>query len=49
MTDTDGDGVVSFTFKPAQKVKAGTFVTATATNIVTDDTSELSAPKKVGG
>jgi hypothetical protein len=49
VTDTDGDGVVSFTFKPVQKVKAGTFVTATATNVVTDGTSEFSAPKKVGG
>ena len=49
VTDTDGDGVASFAFKPRQKVRAGTFVTATATNVVTDDTSEFSAPKKVEG
>jgi hypothetical protein len=30
-------------------VKAGRFVTATATNASTGDTSEFSAPKKVQG
>jgi CSLREA domain-containing protein len=43
VSDTDGDGIVPFTFQPPQKVKAGLFVTSTATN---DDTSEFSAPKK---
>lgn len=47
VSDTDGDGVVSFTFKPAKKIQAGMFVTATATDQATGDTSEFSAPKKV--
>ncbi|MDQ3638404.1 MAG: hypothetical protein M3426_10490, partial [Actinomycetota bacterium] len=47
--DTDGDGVVAFTFKPARKVKGGMFVTATATDEGTGDTSEFSASKKVRG
>ncbi len=47
VTDTDGDGIVPFTFKPTNKVKAGMFVTATATNDSTADTSEFSAPRKV--
>ena len=47
VSDTDGDGVVSFTFKPSKKVKEGMFVTATATDQATSDTSEFSAPKKV--
>jgi hypothetical protein len=38
-----------FTFKPTQKVKAGLFVTATATRVVTNDTLEFSAPRKVLG
>ncbi len=51
ITDTDGDGIITtFPFKSARKVKAGLFVTATAT---TDepaaDTSEFSAPRKVRG
>jgi CSLREA domain-containing protein len=49
VTDTDGDGIISFTFKPTKKVKEGLFVTATATNNSTSDTSEFSAPKKVRG
>ncbi len=44
---TDGGGRVSFTFKPNKKVKAGLFVTTTATDDSTGDTSEFSAPKKV--
>jgi CSLREA domain-containing protein len=44
-SDPDGDGVISFAFKPEKKVKAGLFVTATATH--DSDTSEFSAPKKV--
>jgi CSLREA domain-containing protein len=52
--DNDGvaDGIISFTFKPEKKVKAGMFVTATATYTGKpsgDDTSEFSAPKKVQG
>ena len=47
VSDTDGDGVVSFTFKPSKKVKEGMFVTATATDQATSDTSEFSVPKKV--
>jgi hypothetical protein len=46
VTDTDGDGIMPFTFKPKGKVKAGLFVTATATNNATTDTSEFSSPKK---
>jgi len=41
------DGTISFTFQPSKKVKAGLFITATATCLF--DTSELSAPKKVRG
>lgn len=48
-TVADGDGVVTFSFKPERKVEAGTFVTATATNVATGDTSEFSAPRKVRG
>lgn len=44
---SDGDGVVSFAFKPKAKIKAGLFVTATATSGATGDTSEFSAPRKV--
>ncbi len=44
---TGADGNVAFTFKPQKKVKAGLFVTATATNNDTGDTSELSTPRKV--
>jgi CSLREA domain-containing protein len=47
VTDTDGDGIISFTFKPANKVKAGMFVTATATDQATSDTSEFSLAKRV--
>lgn len=49
VTDTDGDGIMPFTFKTKQKVKVGLFVTATATDDATGDTSEFSAPKKVRG
>jgi hypothetical protein len=45
----DASGQVSFTFKPPKKVKPGLFVTATATNDATDDTSEFSAERKVSG
>ena len=41
---TDSSGDASFTFK--KKVR-GALITATATNFLTDDTSEFSAPKKV--
>ena len=47
VSDTAGDGIMPFTFKPQKKVKAGLFVTATATGVSTADTSEFSAPKKV--
>lgn len=45
VSDPDGDGVISFAFRPADKAAVGTFVTATATH--DDDTSEFSAPKMV--
>jgi hypothetical protein len=48
VTDTDGDGIMPFTFKPTKKVKAGLFVTALVTNDG-GDTSEFSVPKKVRG
>jgi hypothetical protein len=41
---TDSSGNASFSFK--KKVR-GALITATATNFLTDDTSEFSAPKKV--
>lgn len=47
VTDLNGDGILPFTFKPQKKVKPGRFITATATNQATGDTSEFSAPKKV--
>ncbi len=47
--DGHTDGKISFTFKPPKKVKAGLFVTATATKVAEDDTSEFSAPKRVRG
>ena len=47
--DGDGDGIMTFTFKPAKRVKAGMFVTATATYDSTGDTSEFSTPRKVSG
>ena len=47
VADKDGDGIVAFTFRLQNKVRAGMFVTATATNDVTGDTSEFSAPKRV--
>jgi trimeric autotransporter adhesin len=46
--NTDAGGQASFTFR-TKKVKAGMFVTATATNDTTGDTSEFSAPEKVRG
>ncbi len=39
--DTDGDGIIPFTFKPLKKVKEGLYVTATATYNSTGDTSEF--------
>lgn len=45
VSDANGDGIISFTFRPRQRVGAGNFITATATH--DDDTSEFSAPKKV--
>lgn len=42
---TDADGVITFTFRPGQKVRVGNFITATATHA--SDTSELSAPRLV--
>jgi hypothetical protein len=42
VTDTDGDGIITFTFKPKKKVPRGQLVTATATNQTTGDTSEFS-------
>ena len=42
---TDADGVITFTFRPGQKVRVGKFITATATHA--SDTSEFSAPKLV--
>jgi CSLREA domain-containing protein len=48
VNDADGDGIMSFNTKSALKVKAGLFVTATATD-GTGNTSEFSTPKKVGG
>lgn len=44
---TAGDGNVSFTFEPTQKVRAGKFITATATNQTTGDTSEFSKARQV--
>jgi hypothetical protein len=44
------DGIIPILpFKSARKVKAGLFVTATATNDATGNTSEFSAAKKVSG
>jgi CSLREA domain-containing protein len=47
--DTDGDGIIPFTFEPPKTVKEGLFVTATATNNSTGDTSEFSAAVAVDG
>jgi hypothetical protein len=48
VTDTAGDGIISFTFRLERKIAAGQFVTATATGSF-DGTSEFSAPRKVEG
>jgi CSLREA domain-containing protein len=45
---TDTSGSVSFSFKSKKKVGKGQNITATATNDSTGDTSEFSAPAKVG-
>lgn len=42
------DGLRSFTFSPDTAVPAGRTITATATRVSTNDTSELSAPQTVG-
>ncbi len=44
---TNASGSVTFTFTPSQAVPTGQTVTATATNSVSGDTSEFSAPRKV--
>ena len=44
---TNRQGNASFTFGPNQKVPVGQFVTATATNRATGDTSEFSAARRV--
>ena len=45
--ETDAIGNASFTFAPAQKVPVGQFITATATNDTTGDTSEFSQANDV--
>lgn len=47
--DTDGDGIIPFTFDPPKKVTEGLYVTATATYNTTGDTSEFSRPVTVVG
>ena len=47
--DRDGDGMMTFTFKAAVRVKAGMLVTATATYDSTGDPPEFSAPRKARG
>lgn len=49
MTDTDGDGIITFTFKTKKKVPKGQVVTATATDQSTGDTSEFSKACEVSG
>jgi hypothetical protein len=44
---TDASANATFTFKPAQKVSKGQFITATATDTGGNNTSEFSAAKKV--
>lgn len=44
---TNANGDVTFTFVPSQAVAAGQRITATATDVVSGDTSEFSAPRKV--
>jgi CSLREA domain-containing protein len=43
---TDAEGRASFTFRPKLRVGAGQFVTATATDDSTGDTSEFSPPRR---
>ena len=43
---TDASGAATFSFRPAAKIHKGV-ITATATNEVTSDTSEFSAPRRV--
>ena len=49
VTDTDGDGIITFTFKTKKKVPKGQVVTATATDQSTGDTSEFSKACEVSG
>jgi CSLREA domain-containing protein len=44
---TNANGNASFTFKPAQRLSLGEFITATATLRTTGDTSEFSIARKV--
>ncbi len=46
---TDRRGMAPFSFAPSQTVPEGRFITATATNKATGDTSEFSAAKRVEG
>ncbi len=39
---TDGDGVVNFTANSNEEIPVGKYITATATNLTTNDTSEFS-------
>jgi trimeric autotransporter adhesin len=47
LVSTNRNGNASFTFTPARAVPEGAFVTATATNKATGDTSEFSNAKRV--
>ena len=48
VSDTEGDGIMPFTFKPKTKVEAGMFVTSTATDALFNaDTSEFSSAREV--
>jgi CSLREA domain-containing protein/uncharacterized repeat protein (TIGR01451 family) len=47
VTDTNGDGNEAFSFSPVSPVPVGQFITATATNTATSDTSEFSGIRAV--
>jgi hypothetical protein len=47
VVSTDASANAAFTFKPSQKVSKGQFITATATDSASKNTSEFSAAKKV--
>jgi hypothetical protein len=47
VVEADAGGDVSFGFKPLKRVKPGQFITATATNNLSQSTSEFSKPRKV--